>query len=475
MTTIETRIRLQILEWKKRIRAIASLAIRIARLIHAIVFSRIAFPEATLARLRASEVLLDRYYHQRDFSAEGAYKDPYAPGLVDWYHRKGISTAMLLHGYRISMRDVMKNYRHMRDSDTPMAPFERFLKFGDLLSAAFQLIAGLIAPVEKLPLLKGIQLNSLVAAEKVSSLLHNYIGLLYLRLPKSLAICGVRPRLILDWFENQSIDRGLALGMTEAPHTKLAGFRQYVLFPMCSSLYTTTSAVASGAAPAICFVSSRHMELQLRYFDSRTEFHVIPALRYSHLYQMVQSTEADSSFPRTILLLLTHSDEENFGILDNAIGAVLRMAESEPIRMLIKTHPNLSLHDTEKMIFTLWPTAKTMDLRVSDRPLSELFGQAQLAVSGGSSAAVESVCLGIPVIIVGREAGITMNPLEGLDSRLWRVTYGSEEMAEAIYHGWPDLPPAVSERKSIGHDLKTKLFEPYTETAMEPLAQPLLS
>jgi hypothetical protein len=473
-STMRTRLALFTGEVIAHLRACASLAIRLARVSHTMAWSRLILGRDWLRRFGQADVLIDRYLHQRDLSFTGSYRDPYAPGLIEWLGKSGYTCSLLMHGYQIGFGSVAINLRAMRASPVPMAPFERFIGPGDLLVAMWQACMAALQGPPALDPLTGIRLNALVRSERMITLLHNIVGLVYRRLPSRLADHGVKPALLLDWFENQSIDRGLALGMAGLPETRLVAFRQYVLFPMCSSLYVSGDAVTRGAAPRVCLVSSRRMRDDLRRCDALTDYRVVPALRYSHLYDASPIPSEPSNVGQQLVVLLTHSTEENFGILDNVFAALRELSADPEVVLKIKPHPNLSMPALETMLRKHWlGVCASRSLLITDLRLPAALAGANLVISAGSSSAVEAVCMGVPVIIVGRGAGLTINPLVGLDPRLWVECYGSEEIAAALREGWPGLPLTREERQVVGHMMRGELFEPYTESAMSELIHAL--
>jgi glycosyltransferase involved in cell wall biosynthesis len=98
--------------------------------------------------------------------------------------------------------------------------------------------------------------------------------------------------------------------------------------------------------------------------------------------------------------------------------------------------------------------------------VGDLMRDARMVVSAGSSAALEAICFGVPVISIGRQAGLDMNPLLEVDCRLWTVAYDPDEFAQAIA-GWsPVHPLPLAERIAIGEAIRAEYFEPVSEAGM---------
>ncbi len=89
-----------------------------------------------------------------------------------------------------------------------------------------------------------------------------------------------------------------------------------------------------------------------------------------------------------------------------------------------------------------------------------------MVVTAGTSAAVEAACMGIPVIVVGRPAGLDMNPLGAVDERLWHLVYDGEELSAAVGRWTPAHPLLLAERIKLGGAIRDATFEPVTDEGM---------
>ena len=87
-------------------------------------------------------------------------------------------------------------------------------------------------------------------------------------------------------------------------------------------------------------------------------------------------------------------------------------------------------------------------------------------VTAGTSAALEAVCYGIPVIIVGQPAGLDMNPLEAVDRRLWEIVYDAGELRRTLAAWTPSHPLALAERLILGQQIRDAQFAPLNEEGM---------
>lgn len=102
--------------------------------------------------------------------------------------------------------------------------------------------------------------------------------------------------------------------------------------------------------------------------------------------------------------------------------------------------------------------------------MDHALARARMVVSAGTSSALEAVSMGIPVILVGAQVGIQMNPLEIVDRRLWSLVFDDNQFEQTIRNWTPSHPLPREERLAIGKIVMKSCFEPVTEESMERFA-----
>ena len=83
-----------------------------------------------------------------------------------------------------------------------------------------------------------------------------------------------------------------------------------------------------------------------------------------------------------------------------------------------------------------------------------------------SSAALEAVCAGKPVILIGCMAGLAINALENIDNRLWRVVYDAPGLVAALKAWSPEHPLPFELRMALGTEIRNESFEPANDSTM---------
>ena len=80
-----------------------------------------------------------------------------------------------------------------------------------------------------------------------------------------------------------------------------------------------------------------------------------------------------------------------------------------------------------------------------------------------SSTCLESLALGIPVVIIGSQSGLTQNPIpENVNKDIWRICYTPEELSDAISHFLNISDEERDILKKIGEEIREMYFEPVT-------------
>lgn len=447
------------------LRSAAKLVYDVLRVFVGWLSARVIMGKAHATKLQSSELLIDAYLYPDSITVDGVFRDKHLPGLYEWYQEQGIITAVYPFPVKIPLFEYPRLFRRMKACTVPMLPFELLLHFGDITHSAFSCLRHGLRSGGRHHF-AGTEVTALVAAERFRAATCGLLPMMLAVAPSRLSDLGIKPRWFLDWFENQPIDRANTIGFTKVRCHVLA-LRLYSLYPMFASLFTTEREVLAGVCPVHAWVSGEAMEDQLNRFDRKTKYSRVPALRYEHLYTYNADQPTLVSQGETLALLLTHSSEESLAILDLALNALLLLSEFDP-QIIVKPHPDYGLKQLREVVARRWPWADNNErLKWETGPLTAVLSEANIIISAGSSASIEAVCRGIPVILIGRKAGLDMNPLAGVDSRLWLTVYDAEELATALRKWLPSHPLPLIKRLEIGENLMRQNYEPSTPQSFE--------
>lgn len=430
------------------LRSIASLSKSVVEIVARVALSRLLLGDTQIKRLQNTEILIDTYLHKGDLAKTGEFSDRYFPGLVQWYLSVGRAAASFSFLFRIRLSDLPATYRSMRKSDVPMAPFELFITFADTIKAfirccskAYSFRSAQLTPLEN------IDMRPLLPIPRFAAALSSFVPLLLLRTPARMSKKGICPSWFLDWHENQTIDKATSYGFGQlTPPSRVIGMRQYVPVSNYLSEYSTPVEVGLGLVPREQWVCGTALPQLLDSFLPGVRYRVVPALRFAH----VHSLQDHEGFGTSLLVLLTHSVYESVQILSLVFESLVLPTMFDKI--IIKAQPNVPKTEVaiRRIVARRWPTALQQDWVIwSAAPTSELLMQSKLAVSSGTSAVLEAVCRGVPVVLAGNVAGLDSVPLEGVDKRVWRLAYDNKEYMQAVSE--------LTDAERLSHEVKLEI------------------
>jgi hypothetical protein len=433
-----------------------------------VVLSRLMLGAGHMAKIRSVDVLVGTYLFSDDVSSDGTVKHRYFPGLVDWYRNRGLTPAYYPFLSRVPPWHLPVLYRGYRKSSYIFVPPERLYSIADIAYSTFQIGMNALRgfPLRQ-PCLFGVDVSILVADRAVDSALEGLPQLLMAATPKRMVGSGIRPRWSLRWFENQSIDQAMERGLRDVlPECRTIALRLYAQYSSnLLSFQVTERERKEGLVPEEHWLGGAAWLKTATTYDPGGKYKIVPSLRYAYLHRQQSETMEGTG----LLVLLTHSMNESAQVLANIELVLPTLHELFPV-IRIKPHPTLSMQDlkraTRDRYSALWASKV---VRWETDGIASLLTSARLAISAGTSSAIEAVSMGVPVLIIGAQVGIDMCPLEFIDERLWRIVFDANQL-ERVIREWTPHPIPRKDRVAIGTIIMKECFEPATEEGMERFA-----
>jgi len=427
-----------------------------------IILARIALGNQYINRLHGTEVLVDTFIFENDIDCNGCFNDRFMPGLVKWFQSNGKQAVSFPFTANIPINKLYKFFLRMNESNTLFAPGELFLRFSDLAAGVLRGLAAYVKPPAfSAHAFEGMDVSCLSKYWWKISALNTLVSQFWSRTPYRMAEAGVKPSLVVDWFENQPLDKALYIGFKKASlDINVIGARLFLPYANMVNLFTTRGEQMAGVAPCMNWVCGHEMVNQFSAFDDIGRYSVAPALRYFYLYDNFPSVDEGHS----LVIFLTSSQQESINILECVLQNPIVLSGNFS-EIIIKPHQALPV-GFETFVNDKWPEICKLPIVWANQSSCFLLHKAKLVVTSGSGVALESVCLGVPVVIIGRSAGLNMNPLEGVDSRCWRLLYDSASFCSALEE-WLPLLPCFNERKFIGESVRNSYFQ---RTAFETMS-----
>jgi hypothetical protein len=371
-------------------------------------------------------IFLDTFLFIDSFGSNNEYHDRYYPGIEDsikdikllWYSPTLIGINSPSRFYRI--------FKAIRTSSKQFLMKEDWLKILDYFSAIY-LSYSLTRIVKLIPLWDGINIEELINEETKKDIFSmNIINpiLIYFFI-KRLKLLNVNIDLVIDWHENQVIDRALILGVRDFySGTKIHGYQGYVVSDYNAGKDPITLEYESGILPDELFVVGQKFVEDKKKYCPNLPVSVAEAFRFSEIHKINLSSKNPSN---KILLLLPISIKEGKEIINMGLNLISLIGSEYDF--YLKQHPSLS----KDKLFKTFPQIQDSSLNIIQKDLYRQLLESALLISSSSSVCLEASLMGIKVAIVGSRTGPAMNPLANLtDLKNWQVCYSEHDVIDLI-------------------------------------------
>jgi len=386
-------------------------------------------------------------------------KDRYYPGVLDVLSADERQHVWFVpHLYGFHPWQYMSVVKRLRKSEINFILKDDFLKFGDYWCLWRHLFR-----VRRLRIRAssfcGVDISSLVREELTGfrGVSSSHAPLLNYRFVKRLREAGVRLRLVIDWFENQSIDKGWNAGFRRVfPEVETIGYQGFIVSPHYLCMYPTKEERDNRVIPHKVAVIGRGLVQSARRFCSDLNVCVAPAIRFQHVWEKRKYLPAEDVYTILVALPMMMSDAIHM------LKLLARTADEgiDGVRFWIKPHPAASQSRIQTAFSRGWPKR----FEFTDGDFGDCVEKSNLLISSASSACMETLAKGIPVIVVGNSSGLTHNPMpETVTSDIWRLCYSSKEVERAIQFYRSCGPEKTNEYTEVGRRIRQEYFEPVTD------------
>jgi len=399
-------------------------------------------------------VLVDTFVFDYSF-ASGKFRDAYFADMVsllphiNWWY---IPTL-----FRQSR--PLKCFINMRRNEIPFIIPQDYLKITDYVWAALhpirmwrmnftwkELDGYDVAEIFKEAMEEHLTLNSSLEA------------LLKYRLAKRLKQRQIEIKAVVDWFENQDIDKGQNMGFRkEYPNAQIVGYQGFLASPnyLCSK--PTSMENKAGVVPHRLAVMGSGLVMLAKEFCPDMEVIVAPAFRFQHLFK---AGVAQVGCTRKLVVVLPFRFDLAISLIDLVVSGVSVSDFSIPV--ILKPHPRAGYIDRIAAHLRSTGNDNKFDLFVGE--LFDVLPQAEVIISTSSSTCMEAVCMGIPVIVTAEPGVLIENVVpKDVGEELCRICYTKDDIKKAM----TDFINATAEEKDRrvkqAQILKEKYFMPVTE------------
>ena len=398
-------------------------------------------------------IMLDTFIYKDSFR-NNSFNDRYYPTLLEYFKQGERKYIYYLPTY-YGIWNYRKLFKNLRKSEKKFLLKEDYLKLKDYfyaLSLPFR--TRMVRAKEKF---YGFDISHLLKEEVLNDRVSNSSmnGMLNYRFTERLKGKGLKIKMVINWFENQSIDHGLNIGFRE--YYREADLIGYLGFPPQNnylSLYPTEQERAYKIIPEEIRVIGRGYVDIVKQFCPKLSVSVAPAFRHVKVWNKREIYPDKKKFVVLIALpILT-------GESDELIGIVLDSAKSNGIAncfFQIKPHPT---HDLN-VLKSKWNRKLTPDFSFISGDFNSCVENADVLVSCTSSACLETIAKGIPVIVIASRSGLTQLVIpEEIKQNIWKLCYTVEDVKKAILYYAGRGKDVKKQYGKIGSKVRERFFEP---------------
>jgi hypothetical protein len=317
-------------------------------------------------------------------------------------------------------RQMLKVGKGIKSSKDNFLIQEAWLKFFDYLYAIY---FSLLLPfkLKEIPKFKGISFKNFILNENSKDIASPSLMLAICkyrfirRLSKEkINICGV-----VDWNENQIIDRAINLGFKDYyKNITVRGYQGFIMPEYYACVQPTCLEYTLGTLPDIMHVPGKAGNALRKSVCPQLPVQISPAFRFSHIFDIKDLRSKELPI---ILVALPMMMTESKNIIKSIVD--IKESLNIKVKLIIKPHPSNTLENFLANV----PEAK--NLEITDKNMSELLEICSVMISSTSSSCVEAVSVGIPVAIYGNRYGVTLNPIpENVPNDIWEIFYTKSQL-----------------------------------------------
>lgn len=377
-----------------------------------------------------------------------------------------------------SLRYMRRVYGELREGSRNILIKDDFLTIADIAHAClyrWRLKKISLSPVyacgcDITPLVRGELARNRDIPTVIESLLtYRFIA----RLKES----GIHVRLAIDWFEGQVIDKAWNLGFKHYfPDVKRIGYRAFESFPFYLCSYPIPVERSAGVVPDVFAVQGCGTIPTVREFIPDLDVIVIPSFKSQHVWdRCCESKVHEPAGAFIVLVTLPISVHAAARIVERLLDAQMGVSvEGRWVRYIVKPHPAVGAQPVLDCITQIVSAEVSFTVEPS---FGTLLRQSDLLITEASSTCLEALAVGVPVIVMANETGLTNDPVPAAVPRsVFRKVRTRTELIEAIA-GFAARPAhEIEEQRAIGDRIRADYFEPITgEGIVRLMDEPLCS
>ncbi len=407
-------------------------------------------------------VFLRTFIDEGCLGDDRTFRDRHLPGLCKWLEDKGcdVWTIPVLYGMK---RSYLATWDWLYRCRQQFLNPDVYYRVTDILYTLWVATRQAFMPRGRLRL-GDLEVTALFDEERLRiGFIHDSLRwILISRLPYRLKRAGFQPDLLIEGYENMVAEKGVITGFRRhMPAVKIVGFQHPVPFPLLLCHFVTADEARFAPLPDRIVCNGRVFRDALIREGLEPERVVEgPALRYAHLWQNNAPHATETPHRPCVLLALPLEPGAAVELLSKVM---LALGKTHDLPVNVKPHPMMNVDD---LLPGCGTTEMPPNFEFVQGPMAEWLERARVIVSTGSAVLYEAVTAGVPVVTVGREGGLNLNPLawlEGLD----RVCHCPQEIRGEVLRLWNLRGDELADYRRHGEAILRTSFNKVTDERMQ--------
>jgi len=403
---------------------------------------------------KESIILIDKYVLPGYFS-----KDRYFTGLWELLNQSEKNIVYFLPTIVYTpISKIFSAFKKLNESDCQYIYKESYLKFRDLFFATFypfRINNKKINPI----IINDIDYSYLIKENinNVRSYGLEIEALITYRFIKRLKGKNVKLKTVIDWWENQALDKALHKALSQFyPNISVVGYLGYAPRELELQLYPTKFELHHNLIPKDIAVIGKGFVNGLKIFNGDHNIEYAPAFRFQHLWNSQPHLPEKDYY--TILIALPIIFAESIHILNQVIFCIKDLS-IKSFRLWVKPHPTMSVNKIKNALANNYDDL----LEFIQTDTKDALRQCDILISGMSSICLESISLGIPVLVVDQKQGLKYKAIPNeLDQDLWKQVSSSQDIIAGIEFYRKRSMKEQIRHAELGKKIRENYFEPVT-------------
>jgi len=392
------------------------------------------------------------------------YIDRYYSGIFDYLtkkEKKDIYYYPTIVGFKNPL-SVFKQIRSCRDKFIIPDDFLKFSDYLEILKHPFKILKVKIPKTH----FNGFDITSLLRQENIRNCSDHIslFGLLNYYFAYRFNDQKYNVRLLIDWYENQVLDRGMIVGFHQFhKNTKIIGYQGYVISPILHSyIYPNKAEIKQLAVPDKIAVIGKGLVDNVHLFSKDVDVITAPAFRNKKVWEERKSFPDLNYFQ--IFIALPISLKDSADILNKLVRVKEKIdLEIKNVRYVVKPHPTYTITKIKTLFSNDLPETILFNTGDFHRELEI----SNLLITNASTVALEALTKAIPVIIVGDQNGITQNPIpDSVTKIIWRICYTDERFINDIIDFYKKKDINQNVYNQLAKQIRTNYFEPINKDSV---------